>query len=171
MKRPVTTTLLVLGSSLTACGDNLGEYKVEDVRLVQQIARDALEGRQPPYREYLRIELSSQANLNTANTGAGLYTQADFCPFRKPERMIAFGPVGTDGKAVESWKRNGFAPAPHDKRYHYIVYVVPSSPPRKLYTNSTSEIPAYDLRREGRDLAEELGFEPLPQSGFPLSRE
>jgi hypothetical protein len=152
MKHTSNAMLLLIGLSLAACGDHLGEYKVEEVRLVQQIPRDAVDGRRAPYRDYLRIELSSEANLNAAKTGPGLYTDADFCPLRNPDRMIAFGPVGTDGKAVESWQRDRFKPDVGDGRYHYAVFVVPSSPPRKLFTDSTGDIPAYDLRRDARDL-------------------
>lgn len=139
---------------LGGCGDHLGEYEAEAVRVVREIPPDAsVTGLPPPYPEYFRIELSSRSNLNLAETGAGLYTDADFCPLRDPHRMIAFGPVAADGKPVESWARKGaLAPDPRDGRYHYFVYVVPSSPARKPYSNSTDIIPAYDLRSGGRDL-------------------
>ena len=138
---------------LVACGDNLGDYRLEDVRVVEDISQVAIEGMefQAP-SEYLRVELSSEASLYTANTGPGLYADADFCPLKNADQMIAFGPVATDEKAVESWKRDDVLQRdPHDQRYHYFVYIVPSSPQRKIFANS-DDTPAYDLRRQVRDV-------------------
>jgi hypothetical protein len=125
---------------------------VEDVQLVRQLPSDKPDDLTPsPYSEYLRIELSSDFNLNTADTGPGLYTEADFCPFRDPDRFIAFGPVANDERPVESWKRTQrLTPNHQDGRYHYFVYVVPAFSKRKLFTNSPNQIPAYDLRHERR---------------------
>jgi hypothetical protein len=152
MKRTGATTLVAMTLSLTACGEHLGDYSIADVRLVREIPPDAVDGRSAPYAEYLRVELTSKTNLNRAKTGPGLYTDADFCPLRNPDRMIVFGPVGNDGKAVEGWRRDRFAPDRRDGRYHYLIYVVPSSPPRKLFANSTGDIPGYDVGKEVRDL-------------------
>lgn len=154
MKPTFATILPALALGLGACGDPLGEYRAEDVRLVREVPPDlSITGSPLPYPQYVRIELSSQANLNAAKTGPGLYTHADYCPFREWNRIIAFGPLAGDGTSVESWKRRG-TPAPdrRDGLYHYFVYVVPSSPPRKAVGNATRQIPGYDLRETGRDL-------------------
>jgi len=114
---------------------------------------DTLDWPAHPYSEYLRIELSSEFNLNAAHTGPGLYTDADFCPLSNADQIIAFEPVASDELAVEDWRRGkGLSPDSRDRRYHYFVYVVPSSPPRKLYSNSEDQIPGYDLRRQRSDL-------------------
>lgn len=155
MTRPVRrAAFFALALGLSACGDHLGTYKLEDVRVVQQLPqRNTPDWPAYPYSQYLRIELSSEFNLNTANTGPGLYTDADFCPLRDPNRLIAFGPVANDELPVESWKRQQrLAPDRRDGRYHYFVYVVPSSSQRKLFTNSTDQIPAYDLRHDQRPI-------------------
>ena len=132
---------------LVACGVHLGDYKVQDVRLVREMPLGDEQSRpNPPYPRYLRVELASTASLYTAHTGPGLYTEADFCPFDDGDRIIAFGPQATDGHAVEGWKRN--APLKRDKRdglYHYFVYIVPASPTRKLFANSGSEVAGYDV--------------------------
>lgn len=144
MKQLALVALLAL--SLSGCGEHLGEYQLEDVRVVRGLPA-ALVGRDPPDREYLRVELSSRTSLYAAHTGPGLYTDADFCPLRNRSRLIAFEPVASDGEAVEDWKRKGaLTPDPRDKLYHYFVYLVSSAPPRKLFTNSEDTIPAYDLR-------------------------
>lgn len=143
-------TVLVLPFLLNACGEHLGEYQFEDVLLVHSLPTAAVDGKNPqPYREYLRVELSSQTSLFAAKAGPGLYTDADFCPLRDQNRLIAFGPVATDGNAVEDWKRKGaLALNLRDKRYHYFVYLVPSSPPRKIFASSGHAMQAYDLRRQ-----------------------
>ena len=154
------TTLLrsaasfTLATCLNACGDQLGTYTLEDVRVVRQLPQnDTLDWPAHPYPELLRIELSSEANLNTANTGPGLYTDADFCPLRDSNRLIAFEPIGTDERAVQDYA-GGRKLIAHqrDGRFHYFVYVVPNSAQRKPYTNSADDIPAYDLRRQKQDI-------------------
>lgn len=153
MKRSAVRALPLL-LALGACGDHLGDYRFEDVRLVQAIPAEAFDGLEPPpYGEYLQISLSSEANLYDADTGGGLYTDADFCPLRNPHRMIAFGPLAADGSAVENWRREArLSPNPRDGRYHYAVFVVPRSPARKPYSNATETIPAYDLRADRRGI-------------------
>jgi hypothetical protein len=139
---------------LAACADYLGDYRLEDVRLVEDIPPVATEGmKYQRASEYLRIELSSEASLYAAKTGPGLYADVDFCPLKNPDRMIAFGPIATDEKVVESWKRDDvLKPNPHDQRYHYFVYVVPSSPPRKIFANSEDETAGYELRKQMQDV-------------------
>jgi hypothetical protein len=154
MKRLVVILVLSLPLWVSGCGDHLGEYRTEDVRLVPAIPPAAVNGMtNSPYPEFVRIELSSPTNLYDAKTGPGLYADADFCPLRNPNRMIVFGPVANDEDAVERWKRKkALTPDSRDKRYHYFVYVVPRSPPRKLFSNSKDTITGYDLRNQPRDI-------------------
>jgi hypothetical protein len=150
--RPVA--LFALTTCLSGCGDHLGTYTLEDVTLVRQLPQnDTLNWPALPYPEFLRIELSSEANLNTANTGPGLYTDADFCPLRDSNHLIAFEPIGTDERSVQDYAGvRKLVSDPRDGRFHYFVYVVPSSARRKPYTNSSENIPAYDLRRQKQDI-------------------
>ena len=141
------TASVIMLCGLVGCGEYLGDYKVSDVRLVREMPLgDEPSGPNPPYPRYLRVELASTASLYTAHTGPGLYTKADFCPFDNGDALIAFGPQATDGHAVEDWKRQ--TPLQRDKQdglYHYFVYIVPSSPARKLFANSESTIPEYNI--------------------------
>jgi hypothetical protein len=138
--------------SLSGCGDHLGAYTIDDVRLVAALPQnDTLDWPPHPYPEFLRIELSSSFDLSGVNTGPGLYTDADFCPLRNSHRLIAFGPISNDETYVDGRSRR-LEPDPRDGRYHYLVYVVPSSPPRKLYTNSKQQIPGYDLRKQKQEI-------------------
>lgn len=140
--------------ALAGCGEYLGDYKVQDVRLVRaKPLGDEPSGPNPPYPRYLRVELASTSSLYTAHTGPGLYTKADFCPYGDGDGLIAFGPQATDGHAVEDWKRH--APLQRDKRdglYHYFVYIVPSSPARKPFANSESTIAGYDIFSQRRSI-------------------
>ncbi len=153
MNRRRLPIFLSLPLWLSACGDHLGEYQVKHVKLVHALPPAAIDGKSSQPGEYLRVELSSRTSLYAAQTGAGLYTDADFCPLRNRIRLIAFGPVASDENAVEDWKRKGpLTPDPRDNRYHYYVYLGPSSPPRKLLANWEDTIPAYDLRGQDRDV-------------------
>lgn len=141
--------------SLTACGDHLGNYQIEEVRMVSEMPRGDEEVFPDPlpYREFIRIELSSSANLNRMETGPGLYTDADFCPIGNRNQIIVFGPLGTDGHALENWRRtSAFQPSEKDGRFHYFVYVVPKSPARKRFGNSPDLIPAYDVWKARRPI-------------------
>ena len=140
--------------SLSACGEHLGNYEVEEGRRVSETPRgDAVDFPHPVYREFLRIELSSSTNLNRMDTGAGLYVDADFCPMDNRLQIIAFGPLATDGHSVENWLRTtALQPSDKDGRFHYYVYVVPRSPARKPYSNSPDLIPEYDLRTADKDI-------------------
>jgi hypothetical protein len=73
-------------------------------------------------------------------------------PIRGSNKLIAFGPIGKDGKPVEEYKRVDKLERGADGRYHYPVYVVTNAPARKLFTNSEDVIPPYDLRKSKRDI-------------------
>lgn len=153
MTRIILTAAMPMLLGVSACGDHLGDYQLEDVRIVEHIPAEALDGgTAPSTAEYIRIEVSSKTSLYAAKTGPGLYTDADFCPLRDAHRLIAFGPIASDGKAVEDYKREEELRPERDGRYHYFVYVAPSSPPRKLFSNSDDVIPAYDVREKKGDV-------------------
>lgn len=146
-------TMTVTGA-LSGCGERLGRYEVGDIRLVTDAPSElGIQENPPPYREFIRIELISEFNLSTAETGGGLYADADFCPVEDWGRMIAFEPLDAEGRPVEDWKRAGVPALRHkDGRYRYSVYLVPSSGPRKPYSNAENTYAAYDLRRSERDV-------------------
>ncbi len=147
-------TCLIASFNLSACGEKLGTFQVQDAHLVRQLPQgDETAPFTNPYPEYLRIEISSRANLNAADTGAGLYVNADFCPFDNRDQIIAFGPLATDEHAVESWlRRDKLKPDHRDGRFHYFVYLVTKSPPRKIFSNSPNEIVGYDLVAQRQDI-------------------
>ncbi len=140
--------------ALGGCGDRLGTYEVGDVRLVTEVPSElGIQANPPPYREFVRIELTSKFNLTAADTGGGLYADADFCPVTDWGQMIAFGPLDAEDVPVEGWRRN-YKPArrQEDGQYHYTVYLVPTSEPRKPYSNAENTFAGYDLRKSERDV-------------------
>lgn len=152
MNRTPLTAALLLFSLLSACGDYLGDYRIDKIQVVSVVPSNAVDGRQlPSDTVYFRIALSSNASLYAANTGPGLYTEADFCPFWDPDRLIAFGPIASDGEPVEDYKRSKELKRGADQRYHYLIYVATSSPTRKIFFNS-NQIPSYDLTTGERDV-------------------
>jgi hypothetical protein len=156
-KRLLQSLTVVFLFSLTGCGKPLGIYKFEDASLVQSLPLgDNIlnEDRPYPYKEYLRIEVSSETNLNREETGAGLYIEADYCPIDNRKRIIAFGPMATDGHAFENWQRDKSLPFVTDKRdgkFRYVVYLVPASLARRDFGGPNGRlIKGYDLRAQKR---------------------
>lgn len=143
----------VLALQLGACGPNLGDYRVVDVKLVKVFSGDPnsydsiAEGAKR-FPEFLRIEVSSQFDLSKAETGGGLYVEGDRCPIKNSDRLIALDVRASDELPTEDWLRKVPLRANAvDHKFHYFIYVVPSSPARKVFTNSSDTIDAYDLQR------------------------
>ena len=142
---------------LSACGDYLGEYRLENVKLVgampaASFSRYSSEPVISPYAKNLRIEISSNTDLSTFETGAGLYSHADFCPFKKRYRVSAYGPVASDGSPAAGWARTNKLNPQRDGRYHYFVYVPPQTEFRRWTANPDDDIPALDLIKKPRSL-------------------
>jgi hypothetical protein len=147
-------SLMTPMAALSGCGERLGSYAVGNVQLVTEAPSElGIQNNPPPYSEFIRIDLTSEFNITTAETGPGLYADADFCPVSDWGRMIAFGPLDAAGRPVEDWKREGEPARRHkDGRFHYSVYLVPNSAPRKPYSNAETTYPGYDLRRADGDV-------------------
>jgi hypothetical protein len=162
---------LIVSLVLSGCGPHLGNYRYENVGLVDRAALDALDlGDYPlgPSPDLLRVEFSSEEDLESASggSGSGLYVKADFCPFSDEYGVTAFGPYYNDrspytllnrteralpggGVAIEGEQRHP-SRDPRTNRYVYTTYVVPSQPVRSGAQGEARE--AYDLRAGVRDL-------------------
>ena len=138
--------------ALAGCGDHLGTYQVDEVRLVAAVPEVALDGREGRPGPALEIALSSPFSLHAADTGAGLYVEADHCPLRDHHRLLAFGPLSEDGQAVEEWKRTVPLRPDPGALYHYLIYVPLRSAERRPYSNSPELVAAYDLAAKPREL-------------------
>lgn len=139
-------TLLISG-----CGQNLGTYAVGAVRVTTDVPLSAETAAQ--YGDFLEVRLASKTNLTALADGIdAVYVDADFCPLRNPDGVIAFGPFGDGG---EDLGVPSVAPALRqsaDGDFHYRIYVPiayragPATKPGQI------QLPRYDLRETKRDL-------------------
>lgn len=150
---------------LAACGPDLGQYEIRDVRLVpaEKLAEiDNSPSYDGPEKYLLRIEFTSPTNLEEVSEGGDLYVHGDFCPFKDEYRLSLLGPFyndqsrllstrvtsyeklpdGRERMSVESTNRNPVR-EPATGRFVYTAYLIPSAPKDQF-----SE--AYDLRRDTR---------------------
>jgi len=166
-----TSGALILLLALGGCGPHLGNYRYENVRLVDRAAFEALDldtyspAASP---DLLRIEFSSEVDLESASggSGSGLYVMADFCPLSDDYGITALGPYYNDrspytllnrreralpggGVAIEGEQLHP-SRDPRTNRYVYTAYVFPSQPARSGAQGEARE--AYDLRAGVRDL-------------------
>ena len=141
------------GLLVSACGPHLGSYAVGEVSVVSAYpdgpdGSGSIEDVAKHYPKLLRVEIISKFDLSKAETGAGLYVHGDFCPLSSADRLIVLEVKAKDGTPVEGWQRKTtLEPDPADGQFHYFLYLAPSSPARKAFSNSQDVIPAYDLRK------------------------
>jgi hypothetical protein len=156
--------LLCALAALGGCGQYLGDYQVESVRLVRELPRAYPV---TPYPEYFEIELSSEVDLSAPEAEVeAVYPEADFCPLRDSEGVIVLGPVTDEGQdLVEQFLTRRMRRQP-DGRFHYRLFVVAAHPmPGVGYIGEMMERPRYDLRPGRRDLCLRLftpGYNLIP---------
>ncbi|MGK9234430.1 hypothetical protein KXS07_33935 [Inquilinus limosus] len=140
--------------SIGGCGQHLGDYRVETVRVVSGLPQPFGREISADYREYFEIDLSSATDL-TAVAGQvdAVYVHADFCPIRDRHRLIAFGPIGVDGHDLGAPSGSPQQQPQPDGRFHYRFYLVPAHPmPGVDYSATSLEWPRYDLRTSDQDV-------------------
>lgn len=163
-----------------ACAPSLGAYRFESVDMVAReaiAAPDDFEPKAAPYPAYLRVQFTSEANLNTlAETRDAIEARADLCPFKAPGDVRVLGPFAVgQALAIRARSPDGVA-APglarvlerdENGRYAYTAYVVPvvgGEPGRE----------AYDLIGQPRDLClrlEAVGGKPEHSNTFVAPAE
>jgi len=136
---------------LSACGQNLGTYAVEAVRVTTDVPLRAETAAH--YGHFLEVRLASRTSLTAlADEIDGVYVDADFCPLRNPDGVIAFGPFGDDG---EDLGLSSVAPALRpsaDGDFHYRIYVPIAYRSEPATKPGQIQLPTYDLRTTKRDL-------------------
>ena len=163
----IYSPLLNLGilCGLAGCGEHLGDYQVHDVVVVRQVSLADWPSRNLPYSRFLRVEISSTKNLNTAEIGPGLYTRADFCPLKSGNTIITFGPETKDGHSLSKSKRQApLTPDSEDGLYHYVIYIVTKSGKRTIGSPDI-ELDSYDLSADGRSICVQIfvpGYNVIP---------
>lgn len=156
--------------ALGGCGPALGEYRVDDVRVVNWASLERADPELGADRStdfLVRVQFSSATDVEVASDGGDLYVHADFCPFRSEYRIGAFGPYYGDRSRYGELRRNirenrdgtkvivvegeNLHPPrdPRTGRYVYTAYIIPYA---TAFEGPGREREGYDLRTSARDL-------------------
>ena len=139
-------TLLISG-----CGQNLGAYAVEAVRVTTDVPLRA--DTAAHYGQLLEVRLRSKTSLTAlADEIDGVYVDADFCPLHNAHGVIAFGPFGDDGDDLGLPSAAPALRSGADGDFHYRIYVPVSYRAEPATKPGQLQLPTYDLRGTKRNL-------------------
>jgi hypothetical protein len=139
---PAISALLLL----TGCGQDLGDYTVESVRTATDVPLS--EKTSTSYGRFLEVRLVSDTSLTALSKEIdGLYVDADFCPFRDGNGLIAFGPFNEEGADLGSPSAAPALRPGADGRFHYRVYIPVAHHARAATQPGQMQLPTYDLRK------------------------
>jgi hypothetical protein len=149
--KPFTAALATL--LLTGCGQYLGDYSVEDVHLVPGIPPSREGSPSPSYGQYLEIRVASKTNLTSIGQRVGaVYVDADFCPLRNRDGLIAFGPYSDEKRDLGLPRDANALKAGADGLYRYRLYVVVAYRAQRVTEPGQLQLPTYNLQVSKRDL-------------------
>mgnify|MGYP000616137484 CR=1 FL=1 len=138
---------------LAGCGQYLGSYAVEEVRVVTEVPPSHLGSPSPSYGQYLEIRLTSKTSLTSYGRKVGaVYVDADFCPLRNPVGAIAFGPYSNDEQDLGLPAYANALKAGRDGLFRYRLYVVVAYRAQRASEPGQLQLPTYDLKGSNRDL-------------------
>jgi hypothetical protein len=142
---------------LTGCGQNLGSYIVESIQVVTEIPKSRFSASSPsygpsPYGQYLEIRIASKTSLTSIGRKLdAVYVDADFCPLRNRDGVIAFPPFSDDRQDLSEPSDASALRAGRDGLFQYRVYVVVAYTAQRAKPGQF-QLPTYDLLRTHRDL-------------------
>lgn len=146
------TTVLTGLLLLTGCGQYLGSYAVERVRVVTEVPKSRLSP-SSSYGRYLEIDLASKTSLTSIGRKVdAVYVDADFCPMRNRNGLIAFGPYGSDGRDLGLPNDASALKAGTDGLFRYRLYVVVGYRAQRATQPGQFQLPTYDLQGSSSDL-------------------
>ena len=149
--------LLVAVLPLVGCGQYLGSYTVEEAHVVTEIPKSHQGSPTPSYGQYLEIGLASKTSLTSVRRDVtALYVNADFCPLRNDNGLIAFGPYSDDAQDLSEPHDARPLKAASDGLFRYRLYVVVSYKAQRVTQPGQLQLPTYDLNRSNRDLCLKL---------------
>ena len=139
--------------SLTGCGQHLGSYAVEEVRVVAEIPRAHYGSPSPSYGKYLEIRLASKTSLTSIGGKIdAVYVDADFCPLSNRNGLIAFGPYSNEGQDLSLPSDANALKASRNGLFRYRIYVVAGYKAERAKGPGQIQLPTYDLNGSNRDL-------------------
>ena len=149
--KPFTVALATL--LLTGCGQYLGDYAVEDVRVVPNIPPSHESSLDPSYGQYLEIRLASKTNLTSIGQKVdAVYVDADFCPLRTRNGLIGFGPYSDEKQDLGLPRHASALKVGADGLYRYRLYVVVAYRAQQVTEPGQLQLPTYNLQVSNRDL-------------------
>jgi hypothetical protein len=138
---PAISALLLL----TGCGQDLGEYGVESVRVATDVPLS--DETSSSYVRFLEVRLVSDTNLTALSEEIdSLYVDADFCPPGDGDGLIAFGPFSDNGSDLGVPSAAPALRTGVDGRFHYRIYIPVAHHARATTQPRQIRLPAYDLR-------------------------
>lgn len=142
---------------LFGCGQYLGDYSLEKVE-VARVLPTSFPNDAQSYGKFLAITLASTTSLTSlGGKVSAVYVEADFCPFRAPDGLVALGPVSEDGRQLNLPSTAPQLKPHRDGRFRYRIYLVPAHPmPGVKYSQTAMERPRYDLGEANRDVCVRL---------------
>jgi len=152
MKRAQRLSLAVASLlPLTGCGQHLGSYAVEQVRVVTEIPQSFFSP-SPSYGRYLEIRVASKMSLTSIGRNVAVYIDADFCPLRNRNGLIAFGPYSNDEEDLGLPGDATALKAGRDGLFRYRLYVSVAYGGQRPTGPGQLQLPTYDLKLSNRDL-------------------
>jgi len=153
MEKAQRLTLALTSLLLTACGQHLGSYAVQQARVVTQIPPSHLGSPSPSYGQYLEIGIASKTSLTSIGGNVdAVYVDADFCPLSNRNGLIAFGPYGDDGQDLGLPRDAKPLRAGTDGLFRYRLYVVIAYTAQRATASGQLPLPTYNLKGSNRDL-------------------
>jgi hypothetical protein len=138
----LSATLLLVG-----CGQDLGAYAVEAARVTTDVPLRAEMAAH--YGQFLEVRVASRTSLTAlADEIDGVYVDADFCPLRNRDGVIAFGPFDDKGEDLGlPCKAPALRPSANGD-FHYRFYVPIAYRAEPATKPGQSQLPTYDLRKQ-----------------------
>ncbi len=165
---PSICTIALLTSS---CGPPLGDYTVENVRLVRELPAPFRSEIGPGYTEFLELQLASATSLTALRDKLdAVYVHSEFCPFDDDHGVIVLGPVSEDGRDLVAPSRVPDLRADSGGRFHYRLFLVVGHRARPSRVPDQT-LPTYDLRKDNRDICLRLsspGYYLRPSRSGPI---
>jgi hypothetical protein len=138
---------------LAGCGQYLGSYSVESVRVVTEMPKSDFGTPTPSYGQYLEIRVASSTSLTSiGRTVDGVYLDSDFCPIRNKNALIAFGPFSDDGRDLSLPSDASPVHVGSDGLFRYRLYVAVASAADQAAKPGQIQLPTYDLHSSDHDL-------------------
>jgi hypothetical protein len=131
---------------LIGCGQYLGEYTAVSALIATHVPLSSETS--SSYGQFLEIRLVSDTSVTSlAGEIDGLYVDADFCPLRNSNGLIAFGPFSDSGDDLGLPSAAPALRTGADGRFYYRIYIPVAHHAHAATRPGQFQLPTYDLRQ------------------------